>query len=222
LEADPFQTGQAVAGQSPAERNQPIYAYHPTSAFRAVYGQALGEQQAVDWTTLPLMVAVECFRSLLSECRLDALFPPHRGGPDPFADFQARVAQAVTASPVLSERGIHVEGVSVADPRFPREVLNQRVRTWQAHHRHALIQQAGALQGDIVRIVGQRQSESLRQVFQSIRALAHDNEHPQDRHALTTQLVRTLRRAAAEPGVRQQLTPEALRVIEQLSAGDWP
>jgi hypothetical protein len=219
LDPDPQRRGVTAPGEAPyerAERNQPAYPFNRGSAFRAVYGVALGEKQPIEWTDLPLTVAIERFRDVLSEYRLDELFQPTRPEVYPFATFQARVIALVKDAPVLRERGLLVYSVGIAGLSLPREVVNQRVRSWQARWQKAIIQQEAA--GDTQSLLTERrwQTEAQQQIFKDIQALLGATDDPVARKALTLMLLKALRRAAANPVQRSRLPAETVRAIEAL------
>jgi hypothetical protein len=199
-----------------AERNQPAYHFNRGSAFRAVYGVALGEKQSVDWTELPLIVAVERFRDALSEFKLDELFQPTRPDTFPFSTFQGRVVSLVKEAPVLRERGLVVYGVGIGNFTLPREVLNQRIRSWQARWQKATIQQEAAVETQSLRTESRWQIDAQQMIFKDIQALLGATDDPIARKALALMLMKALRRAAADPRQRARLPAETLRTIESL------
>ena len=222
LDPDPDGQAQDPSAHLPherAERNQPAYPFHAGSAFRAVYGAALGEEQKIDWTNLPLMVAIESFRNILSEYKLDELFRPTAPTAYPFADFQGRVMNVVKTAPVLRERGILVYGVGVSDLSLPPQVLNQRVRSWQARWQRATIQQEAAVEKQTINKESRYQTDAQQQIFAEVQALLNATNDPVARNALTHMLVRALRRAGADPRNRQRLPAETLNTLDRL--GEW-
>jgi hypothetical protein len=217
LDPDPERrAGAASQPPSRAERNQPAYHFNRSSAFRAVYGVALGEKQAVDWTELPLIVAVERFRDALSEYKLDELFQPTKPDVYPFSTFTGRVISLVKEAPVLRERGLVVYGVGIGSFSMPREVLNQRIRSWQARWQKAAIQQEAALESQTLRTESRWQIDAQQMIFKDIQALLGATDDPVARKALALMLMKALRRAAADPRQRPRLPAETLRTIESL------
>ncbi len=220
LDPAPERRGPA-AGPLPherAERNLPAYPFNRGSAFRAVYGVALGAESRsrVDWTELPLMVAIERFRDVLSEYRLDDLFQPTRPEGYAFDDFQLRVTQAVKDAPVLRERGLVVYSVGVGDFQMPREVVNQRVRSWRARWEKAKIQQEAAADTQSLRTESRWQASAQQMIFKDIQQLLGATEDPVARRALSLMLIRALQRAAADPHTRQRLPADTLRTLDSL------
>jgi hypothetical protein len=218
LDPDPEPRAGAPSGRPPerAERNQPAYHFNSSSAFRAVYGVALGEKQSVDWTELPLIVAVERFRDALSEYKLDELFQPTKPNVYPFSTFQERVVSLVKEAPVLRERGLIVYGVGVGSFSMPREVLNQRIRSWQARWQKATIQQEAAVESQSIRTESRWQADAQQMIFKDVQSLLGATDDPLARKALALMLMKALRRAAADPKHRQRLPAETIRTIESL------
>jgi hypothetical protein len=218
LDPDPERRSGAAASHPAArpERNQPAYHFNRNSGFRAVYGVALGEKQSVEWTDLPLIVAVERFRDALSEYRLDELFQPTKPDVYPFSTFQGRVISLVKEAPVLRERGVIVYGVGIGSFAMPREVLNQRIRSWQARWQKATIQQEAAVESQSLRTESRWQIDAQQMIFKDIQALLGATDDPVARKALALMLMKALRRAAIDPRRRPQLPAETLRDIESL------
>jgi hypothetical protein len=209
----------------PAERREPdqrfAYQFNRTSAFYAVYGVALGEKQPVEWTDLPLTVAVECFRNKLAEKKLDALFKPTvpQSDPsesDPFAEFRNSVVEAVKSAQVLRERGIVVYGVGVGSLEMPREVVNQRVRSWRTPWQKLAIHQEAAQERQLMLALSKMQAETQTLIVEHIQNLLGGTADALDRRVLTRMLEKALRRAAANPAHRARLPAETLRTIENL------
>jgi hypothetical protein len=218
LDPDPDRraAGPGAAPPERAERNQPAYQFNRSSAFRAVYGVALGEKQVVEWTELPLMVALERFRDVLSEHKLDDLFQPTKPDVYPFANFHGRVVSLVKEAPVLRERGLMVYSVGVASFSLPREVVNQRIRSWQARWQKATIQQEAAVESQSIRTESRWQADAQQVIFKDVKSLLGATEDPLARKALTLSLMKALRRAVADPSYRQRLPAETVRTIESL------
>jgi hypothetical protein len=198
------------------ERVMPTDPFNPHSAFRAVYGMALGDRQPVEWTDLPLVVAAECFRIVLAEYCLDDLFEPTRPKFFPFNKFKDRVNQQVKLAPVLAERGIVIYSVGVGELKLPREVVNQRVRLWQAHWQKVTLDREAAAEAQAITTYRHRQSKAQNQLFQDLQKIMDGNPDPLTREALWRTLAKALQRAAHDPRTRQKLPPEALHAIDAL------
>ena len=210
----------AARGSAPperGERSQPAYHFNRSSAFHAVYGVALGEKQALAWTELPLTVAVERFRDVLSEYKIDELFQPARPDSPQFAAFQSRVNSLVKEAPVLRERGLAVYGVGISGFTMPREVVNQRIQSWQARWQKATIQQEAAAASQAIRTEGRWQTDAQQVIFKDIQSLLGATDDPVARKALALLLMQAMRRALGDPRRRARLSAEAIRTIESLA-----
>lgn len=213
---DPDPDRQRVTQPPAGERVMPIDPFNAHSAFRAVYGMALGEKQPVEWTDLPLVVAAECFRIVMAEYCLDDLFEPTRPKFFPFHKFRERISATVKAAPVLAERGIVVYGVGVPDLKLPREVVNQRVRLWQAHWQKVTIDREAAVEQQAITTYRHRQSKAQTQLIHDLQKLMDGNPDPVARDALWRMLAKALQRVATDPVTRQKLPPETLRTLDSL------
>jgi len=208
------------AEEGTTERNRPAYPFNPTSAFRAVYGTAVGEKQPVEWTELPVTVAVERFRDVLAEHTLDSLFKPTATEDVyPYGDFQAEVTRAVQASPILQERGVSVVFVPVVRFKMPPEVVNQRVRNWQARWRKAIIQEEAASHSDALKKIGDWRTltqEYIRKLWQET---STSTPREADKRAFALALTNALVRASTDPATRKLLPPETLTTLEAMQ--EW-
>ncbi len=216
LDPDPERVGKPDQPAVRVEHNQPAYLFNRTSAFRAVYGVAQGEKQPVEWTDLPLTVATERFRDVLAEYSLDELFQPTKPEVYPFNIFRDRVNTATKEAPLLHDRGVAVYGVSVGGLTLPREVINQRVRSWQARWQKATIQQEAAGDTQALRTQSRWQTDAQQLIFRDIQALLGATDDALARRALSLMLQKALRRAAASPAHRARLPAETVRALEGL------
>jgi hypothetical protein len=201
------------------ERNRPARLFDPDRAFRSVYGTALGEKQPVAWTELPVSVAVETFRNLLAEYTLDSLFQPTAPGAYPYGDFQARVTARVKEAQVLADRGLIIFTVGVGALKLPREVVNQRVRNWQARWQKAVIQNYAAGKEQAIQTQGRWQIEAQDNILETLKAKLEQAASPAAKRALALALITALQRATADPLTRQLVPKENLRTLESLP--DW-
>jgi hypothetical protein len=206
------------SADEPVVRNRPAYTFNPLSAFRAVYGTALGEKQPVAWTELPLAVAVERFRDLLAEHTLDELLQPTVPGAYPFGDFQASLGQAVKDAPVLRERGIVVYHVGLGRFTLPREVDNEHVRHWRVGWKKAIYQRIIAAETVIMSRLGRRRAEAQEEIIKVLRERL-TADPGQSRAALALMLNKALQEAARDPTTRKLLPDEILRTLDNMQ--EW-
>jgi hypothetical protein len=204
-------------GQQPpsGERVMPTEAFNAHSAFRAVYGMALGEQQPVEWTELPLVVAAECFRIVLAEYHLDQLVRPAQPELSRLKEFKDKINATVKHAPVLAERGLAIHSVGVSELKLPREVVNQRVRVWQSHWQRVTIDREAAVERQAITTFQDKQKESQTELFTELRQLLSANPDPLARDALWRILVRALQRAAGDPR-SQKLPPDVQQALDSL------
>lgn len=218
LSPEPRDVSPAIS--EPLGRNRPARIFDADRCFKAVYGAALGEKQPIAWTDLPVQVAAECFRDALAERTLDSLFLPTVNNPNhyPFADFQARVSQAVKEAPVLADRGIIVFSAGVGLPTPPREVLNQRVRAWRTRWQLASTQRMAAVNSEAVKTLGHWRARAQAQIISDLRSALAENPN-QSKQALALLLTRTLQMASKDPATRKQLSQEVIGTLDQLQ--EW-
>jgi len=220
LDPGPAPQPTAEGEEATVERNRPAYPFNPTSAFRAVYGTAVGEKQMVEWTELPVTVAVERFRDVLAEHTLDSLFKPTLPGDVfPYGDFQNEVTQATKASPVLQERGVSVVFVPVVRFKMPPEVINQRVRNWQARWEKSLIQEQAASASDTLKKVGEWRLRTQADVRERLQEFLSPDSGQADKRAFALELTKALMRASTDPETRKLLPSETLNTLEAME--EW-
>jgi hypothetical protein len=210
LDSNPDQAAPSPEPRSAAERierNRPAYSFNPTSAFRAVYGTAIGEKQPVEWTDLPVTVAVETFRNLLAEHAIDELFQPTVSNVYPFADFTGRVTRAVKEAPVLRERGILVYTVGVGALKLPREVVNQRVRTWQARWQKAALQQDGAADSQTIKTLGRWQARAQETIIKDLLRRLTAATSEVEKQTIAYMVAQTLHNAVRESSSVRRASP---------------
>lgn len=218
LSPEPRDVSPAIS--EPLGRNHPARIFDADRCFKAVYGSALSEKQPVHWTELPAQVVAECFRDALAERTLDSLFLPTVNNPNhyPFADFQARVSQAVKEAPVLAERGIIVFSAGVGLPRPPREVLNQRVRAWRTRWQLASFTRLAAVNSEAVKMLGHWRARAQSQIIADLKTALAENPD-QSKQALALLLTRTLNTIGQDPATRKQLSQDVLATLDQLQ--EW-
>ena len=134
----------------------------------------------------------------------------------PFSNFRDRVNKLTKEAPVLRDRGLIVYGVGVGGLTLPREVVNQRVRSWQARWQKATIQQEAAGNTQSLRTQSRWQTDAQQLIFRDIQALLGATDDALARRALALMLQKALRRAAASPAHRARLPAETLRTLEGL------
>ena len=137
------------------ERNQPAFNFNPQSAFRAVYGTPVSKKKAddeddetvQDWTDLPVFVACDIFRDMISTQTLDHLFHPTSDNDFPLNELRKEFNKEVQSQPVLKERGIKVISASFSALGLPDAVKNQRFKNWQAEWQRRAVETLAA--GDL-------------------------------------------------------------------------
>jgi hypothetical protein len=218
---DPGSAPQPAEGEEgTVERNRPAYPFNPTSAFRAVYGTAVGEKQMVEWTELPVTVAVERFRDVLAEHTLDSLFQPTiHGDVYPYGDFQNEVTQATKSSPVLQERGVSVLFVPVVRFKMPLDVVNQRIKNWQARWEKSLIQEKAASASDTLKKVGEWRLRTQSDIRERLQEILSPASGQADKRAFALALTKALMRASTDPETRKLLPSETLNTLEAME--EW-
>lgn len=187
----------------PGERNRPAYPFNPRSAFKAIYGQALGEKHPIPWTELPLSIATEAFRDVLAHYWLEQLFALDRFDLYPFAEFQSDVSRRVQDAAVLLERGIAVRSVKVTGFEVPAEVLNQRVRVWQTQWRIAALEKQAVAERKALEVNSRIRLERQRAIVNDfVNYLLRQSISDAEKKALVLALTHALQRLNGQPAGR--------------------
>lgn len=202
------------------ERNQPAYSFNPDSAFRAVYGRAVGATEPVGWTELPMVVAKETYREIISRETLDHLFRPMSpSGDDPLAEFRDTFKAQVVANPMLKERGIEVLGTRISlNPSHGEQVKgveDQRIRNWlmEWKRREAETLAGGELQaGRIMRRARiEAQYEWVSKLTQIMQA-----QGAHSKRVVALRLFQALETAASDPSTRRMLPANAIEMLNNV------
>ncbi len=211
-------------GAAPAGQNDRPCPLNPDSAFKAIYGQAVGgAAEVIRWTDLPLIVAKEFYRDMLSQETLDHLYQPTApSGADPLAAFKTRFREKVLASPVLKERGIEVLATILClTPGHDCQkdgVKNQRIVNWQAEwQRRQLETKAGGdLQVERIRRRArlEAQTEEVIKLAQSLRA-----EGMQSRRVTALRIFQALESAVSDPSTRRLLPADTIEML--VNVREW-
>lgn len=200
-------------------RPDPAYPFSPESAFRAVYGSAMGEKERVHWSELPAVVAAERFRDLLSQERLDDLFRPSDPATYPFQEFVQRLGDEVKGAGILLQRGIKVFAVVVGAFSFPEQIKEQRIRAWSADWERRAIETAASGDAQAQRIIARAQAEAYSQMIADLSQTLEDRGPGVTKETIAARLSQALDRAASEPSTRNLLGPNVLTLFEALREG---
>jgi regulator of protease activity HflC (stomatin/prohibitin superfamily) len=195
------------------------YPFDPKSAFLAIYGTATGRETPVIWTELPVYVAAERFRVLLARQALDDLFRPADAKTFLMEDFVKRLTDDVRGEEVLRDRGIEVYSVSVGAFELPREVLRQRLDSWEApwEKRAQIALAAGEVHGEMIKQRAQHRAEG--EVANVVRAaLKSEGEMwtPEDKDRTMRRILGALRHLASARN-RVLHSGDALRIVSMLN-----
>jgi regulator of protease activity HflC (stomatin/prohibitin superfamily) len=198
---DPGHASTPRHGQFP---HLPPFEFNARAAERAVYGHAHRADQPVQWTELPLLVAIDIWREEAKEWPLDALLSSGGARPTPLDRIQSAMEQKLVAGAdglahrreappprereVLRRRGIRVLSVEVDNVRVPAAVREEHLRRWR-------LQWSGELEEDVLaargrgqeaRWAGEQQGlhEMLRAVTSGLRAELAEGRHPNKRDTL--------------------------------------
>jgi hypothetical protein len=133
-------SGEKEAFRDWSDPAQPPYAFNAFSAYRAVYGNAVGARSGGDWTELPAVVAADVWRERLILHPFDALFG-RPGRPSELleavrAEVESRLRSAGLSGEnkeyrLLEERGVRVLGVSVSNLTMKDELKKRFRDNWQ-------------------------------------------------------------------------------------------
>lgn len=210
--------------ETPGRHPRTAYPFNPNSAFRAVYGRAVGSEETKHWTDLPLVIAKDIYRDLVARYKLDQLFRPISEEDDLLTEFRGKFADALKAHPHLKHRGIQILNASVSSFSFPGKgeevegVKKQRIETWLAEMKRQELQAlaGGNLQADRIKL-GKRleaQHEWGNRLIKIIQL-----QDTQSKRAVALRLLQALETAASEPSTRKLLTDDTIKMLSGVR--DW-
>jgi len=189
--------GSTRAGSQPSP-----YPFDPDSVFRAIYTQALADDNLpVAWTDLPMRVVADSLRTLVATTNLDELLQPTVAGAAPLDDLAAKLATLAKASPILRQRGLTIWGLEVVQVRLPDEVTRQRVSNWAAHWQRLTQEQAAAVISSSMGKTIQKRIDLQTQIIGDLKELMEQTTRPEERQALGRILTVALRQTTVDlPG----------------------
>jgi regulator of protease activity HflC (stomatin/prohibitin superfamily) len=189
--------GSTRAGSQPSP-----YPFDPDSTFRAIYTQALADDNLpVAWTDLPMRVVADSLRNLVAGTNLDELLKPTVPATAPLDDLAAKLAAQAKASPVLRQRGLTILGLEVVQVRLPAEVTRQRVNNWAAHWQRLTQEQAAAVTSSSMGKTIQKRIDLQTQIIGELKELMEGTSRPEERQALGRILTVALRQTTFDlPG----------------------
>ncbi len=210
-------------GQAPVK---PPYPFNPDSAFKAFYGEAIAEKEAIKWIDLPIIVATEHFRDQASRLTLDKLFEIKDPAATPLATLQGQLRNEVQSALMLRARGIKVYSVSVGNLELPEAVMRQRVRAWAVNWQKEVFTKLADADVRIEKLKEQARAEAQQEILDAFKdtfnefkegfkqSVAAQEGVSVSQHDFTQRLVSALGKVAGDP-VTQMLAPG--NTVRQLS-----
>ncbi len=201
-------------------REMPPFPFNPDSVFKAYYGEAVTEKEAIKWIDLPVIVAAEHFRDLANRFTLDELFEIANEGAAPLKTLQAHLKTVVQSSPHLQSRGIKVYSVSVGMPELPENVMKQRVRSWAARWEQKILQEMGRANADIEELQEEAKAEAKAEILKELRGglarLSPGNGSPEHGHEIVRELISGMDRIAADPMTSMFLSGDSAQFLAHM------
>jgi regulator of protease activity HflC (stomatin/prohibitin superfamily) len=204
-------------------RITPAFPFNPDSAFKGYYGFAMNDkQEMVKWFDLPIIVATEYFRDLISKHPLDDLFKPKDLQAVPLSALQTRLTDLVQKAQLLKDRGIKVYSVSVGALELPEEVNRQRLRAWAARwQREALLALAKA-DVETERIKETARAEAQSEMLEHFRDYVQQafaggrDESDIAKQQIAQKFVGALNRVASDPVTRTLISGDTMKQLSNL------
>lgn len=205
---------------------KPPYPFNADSAFKAFYGEAIAEKEAIKWVDLPILVAVEQFRDQVSRITLDKLFEIKDPSAAPLAALQALMRNETQAAPLLRSRGIKVYSVSAGNLELPEAVMRQRVRSWAVNWQKEVLTRLADADVKVEKLKEEARAEAQRQIVETFKDTFNEFKEGYkqtlvtkegvviDQREVTQRLVSALNKVADDP-VTQMLAPG--NTVKQLS-----
>lgn len=199
----------------------PAFPFDAQSAFKAVYGSAVTDKEALKWTDLPIVVAVEFFRDQIAQLTLDDLFQPKTPDSAPVAAMQVRLAEKVQKAPLLKDRGIKVYSVSIGTLELAEAVTRQRTRSWASRWEKEILTELGRADVKTEQIKETARAEAQNEFFETLKQTLLKEGDPADRDEVMRKLVLALKQMAEDPMTQMLMPHDVARKLKSLQSRYW-
>lgn len=219
-----------------ADRNRPAFPFDSDCAFRAIYGHADGSTEPYTWSELPMIIAKETWRDLVSRETVDRLFHPIRPiGDDPLQLLRDTFTSEVKAHPIFKGRGIEITNASLGQFGFKDDeyyfendapddmkaepiknvVRSQRIETWVTEwkRRETEAKAGGDLEAD--RIKRHARIEAQREWMTKI-AHIMQMQGASSKRVVAIRLFQALESAASDPSTHKLLPEETIQMLNNV------
>lgn len=212
-----------------SERNQPPYPFDPESAFRAIYGHAIGSAVSVPWADLPAIVAKEIYRDIISRETLDRLFHPQRPiGEDPLSALKNTFTGTMKNNRLLKDRGIEILSANLTSFNFSEDaarnadgknvVQAQRLETWLTEWRRREIEAKAGGDLEAERIKRRARIDAQREWMSKLTQIIQE-QGTISKRVVVMRLFQALESAASDPSTRKLLPNDTIQMLS--SVRDW-
>ncbi len=216
-----------------SDESGPPYFFEEQSAFAAVYGGEAVEEahENARWSDLPIQVAVDLWRELLLNYKLNELFPDQEDTLDqgtPYQKLQETLFQRMSAGAndttqidfgpiernVLKQRGIAVRSVEIRNVRVPQDLQEKFKDQWRERWQRNSSERAASAD---IEISGKRRQGETQARHDFIRTLTEAIPEPEllSDKAILTRLINQAVDATDRPSIVREVEPH-LRTIEAM------
>jgi len=192
------------------------YSFTDQAVFRAVYGESIGEKEKYDWGEAVATLAADQLRHIISCYTLDQLYAPDELDRNPRAEIQRTLNDMLPA--IAIGKGVHFLDVTLGVFQAPKEIVQQRIKSWQADwvRRTLVIQARGEAEAlrrrELAR--AQAQLEMILSITQGLKGITLPT--PQGVELISLRFVEALEKMASEPLTRSLLPPETIQTLDTL------
>lgn len=231
------------------------YIFDPERVFKALYSAPNNakEETKIEWTEIPVRVAVEEFRNLIGQYIFDELYKPTSDDEFPLLQVKKKLTtkmrnlgilnfelaakvshrgflavgdnvldksvviypeQAFHKNSVLRERGIKVIAVGFSELTPPDEVINQRLKFWQARwEKQEMFDKADA-ELKAMRIRNQARAQTQQDMIYTLSKIFKSVPHSEE--ALAMRIYQALEAAATAPIEKNLLPHDTINMLRNL------
>lgn len=130
--------------------------------------------------------------------------------------FRISPVQALKSSKVLRDRGIKVVAASFGEltPTDPK-VYEQRIDNWRARWQQRTDLVKASMEREATRVKNKARADAHREMIARLNELFQNKSYTEE--ALALRIFQTLEEIAAQPGTRQMLQTDTLRLVQSLT-----
>jgi hypothetical protein len=190
------------------------YPYHISEPdiFRAIRSTEIYPDRSEPVDEVILNKAITLVRDELSTFRLDRLWGLDAQGKDPQARLQERILSKLKE--FADRRGMEILSAGLNPIEAPKEIIDQRIRSWQAAWVEQMMRTRSQSEADVLREMGRARAQAQRDLIMGFLAGLDNTEVSSE--VIAYQFITALESAIQNPNIKPYVSPETERTVESL------